>query len=430
MSREGRTGAWPRVLGWTLLAVGLVGPFAAYELLVARAPSLPAGEALHRLEGESRLVLVEIEPAGPLEGLPVSTLHVPWANLMAVRSSADLPETLRNRPLALLCQGGLRSARAAAHLRGVGVDAVAVQGGMQGWTLAHAPRRGAALADVDRPFFRVTPPVEQFAAAATFFAVKLAYTLLAIAVAVALWRSRENALVATRRGMLVFAAGECACAWNVLVLGDRNVVLEHAHSVAMVVSAALVAHALLDGLDARLVHFSDDGRCAALPTCGVCFRHAAVGCGLRQSFLAALPALVVVAALPLFAPLRPQAWNTRIFGAPFSYGHPVVHQVYELRVLPVIAIALLLACAAVLLFLERRPVPVAKLLLSAAVGAMSFSFLRLLLLAAFADDQVWFGAWEETTELLYVGLVASTLLAFERGLLQGGRATPATAAGA
>lgn len=430
MGRAGRTAGWRRILGLALLAVGLAGPFAAYEFLVANAPSLPAGEVLRRLEGDSRLALVEIEPAGHLEGLPVSTLHVPWADLMAVRSPADLPGPLRNSPLVLLCQGGLRSARAAAHLRGVGVEAVAVQGGMQGWTLAHAPSRGAALADADRPFFRVTPPVEQFAAAATFLAVKPAYTLLAVGVAVALWRSREDALVATRRGMLVFTAGECACAWNVLVLGDRSVVLEHAHSVAMAVSAALVAHALLDGLDARLVHFSDEGRCAALPTCGACFKHAAVGCGLRQSFLAALPALAVVAALPLFSPLRPQAWNTRILGAPFSYGHPIVHQVYELRVLPVITIALLLACAAVLLFLERRPVPVAKRLLSAAVGAMSFSFLRLLLLAAFADDQVWFGAWEETTELLYVGLVASTLLAFERGLLQGARVAPETAANA
>ena len=361
-------------------------------------------------------VLVDVEPGGPLPGLPASSVRWSLDAARAARSPADLPEPLRGKRLLLLCAGGLRSARAAASLERAGVDAVAVAGGWQAWVAAHAPRRGEDPG-AGRAFFRETPRLAQAAAVFTFFGVKLAYTVIALALAAVLWRSRDSALASTRRAMLVFAAGECACAWNVLVLGDRSVLFEHLHSVSMVVSVALVMHALLDGLDARLVRFSDEGRCAALPLCRSCFKHAPVSCGLRWLFLAAVPALAVLAVVPAFSVLRPQAWNTRLFGLPFTYGHPIVHQVYELRFLPVAAVVLLVACGAVLALAERRPVPVAKALFSAALGAMAFSYFRLFLVAAFVDDQVWFGAWEETTELVYVCLVAAALAAFERGLL-------------
>jgi hypothetical protein len=45
---------------------------------------------------------------------------------------------------------------------------------------------------------------------------------------------------------------------------------------------------------------------------------------------------------------------------------------------------------------------------------MTFSFFRLLLVAAFIDRQVWFAAWEETSELIYVLLAGSALFLFPR----------------
>ena len=71
----------------------------------------------------------------------------------------------------------------------------------------------------------------------------------------------------------------------------------------------------------------------------------------------------------------------------------------------------------VLWLVERRPVVVSKILFSAAVGAMGFSLLRLMLVAPFSDNQVWFAFWEETTELIYVGLIGAVLALFQRGLL-------------
>ncbi|MCX6926566.1 MAG: hypothetical protein NT154_25660 [Verrucomicrobia bacterium] len=67
--------------------------------------------------------------------------------------------------------------------------------------------------------------------------------------------------------------------------------------------------------------------------------------------------------------------------------------------------------------MERRLVARSKILYSAALGAMGFSFFRLVLVASFTGSQVWFAVWEETTELLFIGLVGGVLMVFARGLL-------------
>jgi hypothetical protein len=66
---------------------------------------------------------------------------------------------------------------------------------------------------------------------------------------------------------------------------------------------------------------------------------------------------------------------------------------------------------------ERGAMVYSKILFSVALGAMGFSLLRLMLVAPFSDNQVWFAFWEETTEVLYVGVVGAVLVFFRRGLL-------------
>jgi hypothetical protein len=205
---------------------------------------------------------------------------------------------------------------------------------------------------------------------------------------------------------------------------EDSILLEHLHSIGMVLSLAFAAYALLEGLDIRLVHFSDDVRCAAAGLCRACIKYSDVACGLRRMFLFLIPATAILAAIPLFSSFRETTYNTRIFGILHSYRHPVIHQFYELRFLPAAALILLAACFIVLYFFEHRTVPVSKILFSAAVGAAGFSYFRLFLVASFIDSQVWFAAWEETTELLFVGVIAGTLLIFGRSL--GFAITPAT----
>jgi hypothetical protein len=322
---------------------------------------------------------------------------------------------MRGKKLLLICNAGVRSAAAALHLRERGVaDAVSVRGGAQEYLSAvhgcslGVLRYGDAATDAAIPAFHKSPMYEQWAAVGTFFGVKFIYSLIAAGIAIWLWRRREVDLSAIRWSMIIFFVGEACCFVNVVVFFEDSMLLEHLHSVGMVWSLGCAAYALLEGLDTRVIHFSDDSRCAAAGLCRLCAKHAEVGCGLRRLFLLLIPAMALTAALPLFSAYR--------VGVLHSYRHPIVHQFYELRYLPVVAIVLLAVCLVVLGLEERRSISRSKILFAAALGAMGFSFFRLVLVAAFVDNQVWFAAWEETTELLFVGVIAGVLILFARGL--------------
>jgi len=123
-----------------------------------------------------------------------------------------------------------------------------------------------------------------------------------------------------------------------------------------------------------------------------------------------------MALIPLTGEFRLSTYNTRILGSAYTCIHPVVHQIYEARYLPAMAALLFLVALGVLLRHERYPVPWSKMLFAAGMGALGFSYFRFGLLAAFHDHPVWFSAWEEITELLYIGTVAGMLWVFRRGL--------------
>ena len=77
------------------------------------------------------------------------------------------------------------------------------------------------------------------------------------------------------------------------------------------------------------------------------------------------------------------------------------------------AAALLFGVSLTLLRLKREnAVPWSKVFFAAGAGAMGFSFFRLLLLHAYRDNLVWFAAWEEVTELLFVSGAGLVLWVF------------------
>lgn len=405
-----------------LLAVAVTVPVAWYDLWLGRAPAATT-TAARRLVNEQSAVLVNIGVAPELamyfrDG--VEWLETP---ITAARSKNDVPQPLRGKKLLLLCTAGIRSAQAAVHLQQIGVDAASVRGGAQQFLCA-VPGCSAGVLfgkdsrpDTDIPAFRKSPVHEQWAAVVAFFGIKAVYSLLSLLIVVALWKRKEQDLSAVRWSMIFFFVGEACCFFNVMVFFEDSVLLEHLHSVGMVLSMGFFAYSSLEGLDARLVHFSNDARCLMMGLCRGCDKHGKVGCALRKLFLLSIPAAALLAAMPLCAGFCNVAYNTRILGVLHSYRHPVVHQLYELRYLPVLAMTLLASCFLVLWRVERRPVVYAKILFSAALGAMGFSLLRLALVAPFGENQVWFDFWEEATELLYIGMVGAVLLFFQRGLL-------------
>ena len=379
--------------------------------------------------GEAVLVDVGLPPesAGAIQGMvrwPLSAIHHGG-------SIDDVPPELQGRKLLLICPAGGLSARAALKLRGIGVnEAYSVRGGLQDWNSAVSTcpmgivLRGTAESDAGITAFRPSPVYEQWILVLTFFGVKFVYTLLSLAIVIALWRRTEADLAALRRALICFFVGEAMCFINVTAFLERSLLLEYLHSTGMGLSIAFSVYALLEGVDLRLIHYSGDARCAALGLCRTCIKHANVGCGLRRLFLMLVPATAVVAAIPLCSALRATTYNTRVFGILHTYRHPLLQQWYELRFLPIVAILLLTACFLVLWLVERHPVGLSKILFAAAIGATGFSWFRLILVASFVRNQVWFVAWEEITELLFVGMAGGILIAF-RGLLAERPAPPA-----
>jgi rhodanese-related sulfurtransferase len=402
-------GRW--ILALVFVAI-LLAPVVAYWHYIGRGPAVDWREAQEQVE-RNGAVYVWVDSA-PVPAELGEVISWPLASLRRARTLAEVPVGLQNRTLLLVCPGGVKNGIAARHLSRLGVRTVMVRGGYQA--------RASDLQSRDYAF-RVSPLHEQALIVLTFFGVKLVYSLLAAAIAAVLWQRRERDLAALRRAMVWFFIGEAFCFINVMLFHDRSLLSEHTHSAAMVLSLAYFAYALMAAIDDRLLHLSGvspgmaHSPCMAHSLCGVCTREGPGGCRLRKLMLLLIPAAALVAAVPLTSPYRDAAYTTQVFRALHTYMHPVVHQVYELRYLPLVAIALLVA-AWVSLLRPRRDFALPQILLAAATGAMGFSFFRFILVAPFEQNLVWYAAWEEITELLYIAGVGAMLLVFRRTLLQ------------
>lgn len=420
-----------RIVTVLLILIGGWLPAAIYWQFVGRVPSVTPEVAREFLveKGGLATALVDVRtPAEYEESHLAAAENWPYSQIAAASSADAVPKQLEGKRLLLICQSGIQSSVAASKLRELSVPEVFnVQGGIQNW-VASGERpcatglcrlRLAAGDTADLPF-RPSSLLEQWGAILTGFAVKPFYTLLALIIAVWLWRQKAPELVALRWAMLFFFVGENFCAANYVFYNDSSRLFEYLHSFGMVVCFGLTTYAVMDGVDRRIVKYSDvDGRCAALGLCSRCIKYAAVPCGFQQVFLFLIPAAMVICFMPLSAELLPLSYNTEILGAFYNYSHPVVHQLFEVRYLPVVAIVLLGVSWGILRFGKADAVEWSKVFFAAGVGAIGFSFFRLILLHVYRDHLAWFGFWEEITELLFVIGTGVVLWIFRRGLFEG-----------
>ena len=265
-------------------------------------------------------------------------------------------------------------------------------------------RFGGLAADVVSAT-RAMSPFEQSAQAIAGLGIKPLYSLFSLGLIVLLAGQQARDFSALRWGLIAFIGGETFCAINFWIFRHESPVSEYLHSYGMVLAIGLTAFALLDGLDMRLLKINRPGsRClAAGSLCSLCKRATPGECAARRCAQVILLMSAVLAFIPLMAPLAPQAYLTSIFGFPYSYTRFEFYEWYEIRALPLIA----LACfgLAWLPFLRRDAAPIpdaSKALFCAGLGALGFSFFRLVLASIFSQNLVWFEFWEETTELMYV----------------------------
>lgn len=401
-------------------------PVILYWHFIGRVTNVTPEEAKDLLAASGGAILVDVRTPDEFKTHHLEAAeNWPLTEIAAMSSTDAVPERFRGKQLLLLCESGVLSVVAAEKLRELGVrDAASVKGGLQTWIAsAEKPcslglcRLALASGEAVGLPFRESSWLEQWAVVLTGFAVKPLYTILSLLLFIVLWRQTSSDLAALRWAMLCFFIGENFCAANYLIFNDRSHLSEYLHSLGMVFCFGLTTFALLEAVDHRLVKYSDaESRCAALSLCRRCIKYADTPCGLRRTFLFMIPALMVLCGAPLSADFILPAYNTRILGTFYSLGHPVIHQVFEIRYCPAVALGLLIASLAVLMFKKRDAVQWSKLFLAAGLGALGFSYFRLAFVQIYRDNLVWYSFWEEITELIFVAGAGLVLWFFRHGL--------------
>lgn len=419
-----RSGA---VTGILALLAG-VAPVLLYLLFVGRAPGVSPVEARNMLAGGSARLVDARErteyDAGHIQG----AFSWPYDSIMTVRSRDDIPAPFRGRRIILLCGGGMESALAARALRDrAGADALSVAGGLQAWYSLKVPEslRLEAFYSIENSCgsiegfpYKTSSLAEQLAVCVCAFGVKPLYMIASFLLSILLLRRRESDLVFLGGAMLLFFLGEAFCAINYLFFGEGSIIMEYLHMYGMVLSFGCVTYALSEGVDARILHFSDrEKKCALAALCRACYKQGGAPCRLRQSFQLVLAVMMILAALPLLTSVRHVSYNTDIFGVFYNYTHQAPFQVYERFLAPLMALALFAAALAALSLRKERSMRTGKIMFSAGMGLLGFSFFRVVLFSLYRDNLVWFVCWEEITELLYVAGVGCVLWLFRKGLV-------------
>lgn len=406
--------------------LGLV-PIGLYVGMLGSAPQIQAAKALEMLAESSGLVsLVDIRSEkGYQEKHIAGSFSFPLIQIMDLQSAKDLPLTLHDKTLLLVCEAGFQSAQAARYLKSLGVSAFSVRGGMQDWGRAWPQYKDSSFSRFElldgtmyEPF-RALPPWEQAAAALALLWIKPTYMLLSAGLSALLLRQKANDLRLLGWSLLVFLSGEIFCAINYAFLKDNSYFAEYIHSYSMALAFALAIYALVEGLDGRLIHYSRaDKHCALLPVCGPCVKYQNIRCGVRRIAQFTCLALIILGIIPLLSPFSYTANNSQIWIANHYYIRPAVHQWFEARYSPSIAILLI---GLALLVMQRTPNhalhPLARTLLCTGAGFFGFGMFRVTLGMIYAEALIWATFWEELTELMFISAVIYVLWVFRWKLL-------------
>lgn len=398
-------------------------PLMLFWYFIGRTPTVDpdhARELLDRPGSEYLLVdtrLPEDYAAGHIEG----SLSWPYEQIMAVAGTEDVPETVKNRKIILICYSGINSAVAARHLLALGHDHMqSVSGGMETWmaksdrpcSLSLCRLKTARGETKDFPW-RASSLLEQWSACIAAFGFKPTYMLLSLAFILWIRNLFSPDVIALRRALIAFLTGEGFCALNYLFLGEGSYFAEYMHSFGMTLAFGFSAYALFLVLDHRLVRYGDAKRtCALLEQCGACIKHTDVPCAVRRLYLLAIIVSGILALMPLTADPLAITYNTQILGTDYNYSHPAIYQFFEIRYCPLVAMVLFAAAMVCLYVRKSDPLPLAKILFASDLGFLGFSMFRWVLFQTYRDNLIWFVFWEEVTELIYIVGIGTVLWIF------------------
>lgn len=234
-------------------------------------------------------------------------------------------------------------------------------------------------------------PSEQLALIASLVNIKPIYMFLCVAILLTVWDKTSSSARALLWGFSALLLGELICGATFFAFRRELILSEHIHSFGMMLEFSCIVFVLLDFLDRR----ATQTQTGISPTVG---------------FIAAMG--ILASFLPLAVSPSPSGYHADIFGFPYVYARFEFNQWVESRALPIASIFFF---SLTLLSTTRTKLSnAAKIFLSAGIGLLTFSILRLSLGAMFAERLVWFELWEEMTQLIIISTIAFLLWQFKR----------------
>jgi rhodanese-related sulfurtransferase len=354
--------------------------------------------------------------------------HAPFSVRVAPASLDGFAESVRDRAssdVLTIGDDGATATLAAAVLRAHGFARVrVVAGGVAAWRsagLTVVRGEGAAFTSVGLPDLALDRG-EQLVATAAAVALKPAYMLLTLALIVWLLRGRapeplRGAMRLVLLALVSFEIGETACAVDFFAHGQGLFYpIDFVHGLGMAGMVALLPWGVFQLVDAKVVRLVDPAaHCAVQKLCGHCWKREPVSCGLHRLFVFLIPALALVALMPLTAPLAPARFSSRVFLGVGESGMPVVNQIVELRVYPLLGAAFMLVALALS---GGGPTKVARAEppFFVGLGFLGFALFRFVVGHGYRWRLPWVDFWEEATELLAIVGVAVGLWLFRTQL--------------
>lgn len=239
---------------------------------------------------------------------------------------------------------------------------------------------------------------EQLALITSLFNIKPIYMFLCVAILIALWERDSLSARALFYGFSALIVGELICGATFFAFQRELIISEHIHSFGMMIEFSAIAFALINFLDSRTAQT----QIQIHPT---------------FAFIAATG--ILASFLPLAVSPSPSGYHADIFGFPYVYARFEFNQWVESRALPVASISFFsLTLLSTIHATQPKFSNAAKVFLSAGIGLLAFSILRLSLGAMFTERLVWFEFWEETTQLIVISTIAFLLWQFKREWMQ------------
>jgi hypothetical protein len=262
---------------------------------------------------------------------------------------------------------------------------------------------------------------KQSALVLAVYVFKPLYMLLALGILVFSWREQGTAWQSLKASILTFWIGEGFCWLNILFFNDGALIFEYLHSLFMVFCLGFLFFSLMQVMDDNLLHFSDlHTRCAFVGICKNCSKNQPIfrrSCLLYRLFKWMIPMAALVALIPLMAQPNNYSFIVNVFGYSRALNHLMPIQWFELHFSPLASLVLMIASWVALIWPSNKPginhnsLLLSKVFLSASIGYLSFSMMRLIFASFYRQLLVWFVFWEELTELmLIVGILIVVLL--------------------